>query len=278
MSYKTILVHCENEKSTHQLLEVACRLARSTEAHLIGLYPYAPVYLPAIMDEAYGSELIAYQRQRWEKESAEIKQIFESVVANQPFVSEWRATETFAQRLSTIVAEQSRTVDLVVVSQSPEVPTNSASDVPETVVFESGRSVLVVPNSGPGVKDFDRILVAWNSTKESARAVFDALPLLKNAKDVRILSIMPEKDEAEVDIPGAEIASALARHGVNVDTAERITAGGPAGEVLVNYVADHKFDLLVMGCYGHSRLRQFVFGGVTQYVLANMKTPVLLAH
>ncbi len=279
MSYKTILVYCEDEDRTHRLLEVACKLARDSEAHLIGFYPYAPVYLPAIMDEAYGAEIHSTNRKRWEDQAIKLQNVFEETVANQPFVGEWRTTkEICTKRLSNIVAEECRAVDLAVVSQSPEIPHNSASDVPEEVAFESGRPVLVVPNNGKTFPSMKRALIAWNGQKESARAVFDALPLLKHAENVRIVTITSKNDDVPNDVPGSELALALARHGVNVEIAEHVTTDTVSGDVLLDYAADHDRDLLVMGCYGHSRFREFVFGGVTNHVLAKMSMPVLLSH
>ncbi len=278
MSYKTILVHFEDEERAHGLLEVACKLARDAEAHLVGLYPFAPVYMPAIMDEAYGAELSAYQRRHWEEEAGRLKKLFEDVIANQPFVGEWSTTQAYSKRLSTIVAQQCRTADLAVVSQSPQLPVNSASDVPEEVALNSGRPVLVVPRKGEFSQFGRRVLVAWNGRKESARAVFDALPLLQKADHVRVLTMTPNEGDQGTDFPGAEIAASLARHGVKAEMAKRSGTDGGTGEALLEEVADHNCDLLVMGCYGHSRVREFVFGGVTKFVLEHMTQPVLLSH
>ena len=124
-----------------------------------------------------------------------------------------------------------------------------------------------------------RIVVAWNARRESARAVFDALPLLKKAREVIVVWVNPQEDgEAAGDLPGVDICTALARHGVKCEATQNIRPSLDVGATLLTTVKNNASDMLVMGCYGHSRLREFVFGGATRHVLENMTVPVLMSH
>jgi nucleotide-binding universal stress UspA family protein len=152
----------------------------------------------------------------------------------------------------------------------------SFHDVPIRLTLETGRPVLLVPADPKMTTVGQRITVAWNHSRESARAAFDALPMLQLAASVQILGINPTADNASG--PGEDLASALSRHGVNAHPTVANTAARGEGEELIAALARHESDMLVMGCYGHSRLREMVLGGVTKYVLAHANIPVLLSH
>ncbi len=143
----------------------------------------------------------------------------------------------------------------------------------------SGRPVLIVPSVGEPRSVGDKVLVAWNARREAARAVFDALPLLQRAKEVKVVWVNPqsEQDVAQ-DIPAADICAALARHNVKCQATEQLQPRTGVGETLLACAKEMDADLLVMGCYGHTRLREFVFGGASRHVLAQMSVPVLMSH
>jgi nucleotide-binding universal stress UspA family protein len=145
--------------------------------------------------------------------------------------------------------------------------------------MEAGRPVLIVPNAGVHSRVGERALVAWNGRREAARAVFDALPILRGASDVKVVWVNPqsERERAE-DIPAADICTALARHGVKCEATEQVAPRGGVGETLLARAREMGADLLVMGCYGHARLREFVFGGASRHVLGHMPIPVLMSH
>ena len=151
--------------------------------------------------------------------------------------------------------------------------------MPDRLVVESGRPVLLLPKTGE-VYDFGRrIVVAWNGRRESARAVYDALPMLKRAEEVIVVWINPQEEgEAAGDLPGIDICTALSRHGVKCEATQNVRPSVAVGQTLLSTVKSFGGDMLVMGCYGHSRMREFVFGGATRYVLENMHVPVLMAH
>ena len=279
MTYQTILLHLDEPDRVSGMLEAGCALARKFESHLTGLAVYVPVVLAAGATASYGPEIVAAHREEWERDAARMEERFRQACANQPFTSEWRIVDGGYQPMAATVAQQCGTADVVVVSQGAEMAAFGRDDLPERVVLEGGRPVLVVPRAGHYTTIGERALVAWNGKRESTRAIFDALPLLKAASDVKVLAVETGRSGEGIDFPGAEIAAALARHGVKVEAARTVLEGGASiGDELLNRRADEGRDLLVMGCYGHSRLHEFVFGGVTRDILANMTAPVLLSH
>jgi nucleotide-binding universal stress UspA family protein len=145
--------------------------------------------------------------------------------------------------------------------------------------MESGRPVLVVPNAGT----FDRVgasaVVAWNGSREAARAAFDALPFMKEAREVEILCIdVSDSYDQDASVAGAEIAAALARHDITVSFTAQRSDGVAHGDVIANHLADSGTDLLVMGAYGQSRLKEFIFGGATSRLLKSMPVPTLMSR
>jgi nucleotide-binding universal stress UspA family protein len=139
---------------------------------------------------------------------------------------------------------------------------------PEQVALASGRPVLIVPYAGHFDNVGRRVLIAWNATREAARAVSDAMPLLTSTELVTVLTIDPrEGPHGHGKLPGADIALHLARHGVEAQIERTVSAGMPVGEVLLSRVADLGADLIVMGAYGHSRAREVLLGGATRSVL-----------
>ena len=173
---------------------------------------------------------------------------------------------------------QARYADLVVVGQADPEPTATPSDLPETVALATGRPVLVVPHIGakpPG----KTVLLCWNASREAARAAADALPFLKAAQKVIVLVVNPKVSAAGHGAePGADAAAWLARHGVKVTVQRDVAPDADAGAVILSRAADLGADLIVMGIYGHSRLREMVLGGASRTLLGSMTVPVLMSH
>jgi nucleotide-binding universal stress UspA family protein len=169
---------------------------------------------------------------------------------------------------------------LVIASQTdPDWPGTERLDVAERLAIESGRPVLIIPNTGTPERVGDKVLVAWNARREAARAVFDALPILQHAKEVRVVWVNPQAErEHTQDVPAGDICATLARHAVKCEAVEEVRPGAGVGETLLACAKDWGADLLVMGCYGHTRLREFVFGGASRHVLSRMSIPVLMSH
>jgi nucleotide-binding universal stress UspA family protein len=142
-----------------------------------------------------------------------------------------------------------------------------------------GRPVLVLPYKGADALDLSEIVIGWNGHREASRAAFDAVPLLRLAGKVSVVYVDPQKDpDQRSAVPGADLAEALARHGVKAVAEGLTTEGIEAGQALLRRANDSGAGLVVMGAYGHSRLREFVFGGATSHVLGHLDRPVLMSH
>jgi nucleotide-binding universal stress UspA family protein len=280
MSYKTILVHLNDERCVKQVLRVAVPLARRFEAHLIGMHVLPPPFVVADVGFHYASQVIAIERKRLEEQAARIRAVFEDSTRGQPLVADWRQVDAETSDMSRALVEPARAVDLVVAAQlDPDWELSPLFDAPERLVLECGRPVLIVPYAGDHGEIGKRVMVAWNSRREASRAVFDALPLLKTAEQVSILWFNPDKDGvSKRELPTAEIAAALARHGVRATASQSFARDIDVGNELLSRLADESADMLVMGGYGHSRLREMVFGGATRAILKHMTVPVLMSH
>ena len=278
MTYKTILLHTNDERRVAGLVDAATHIATRHEAHLIGLYVMPPV--PTYGATSRGAAMIKSGLAKFREEAGRVQGAFEAACKGHPFVAEWRLVEPKDQGVAETVMQHGHAADLIVAGQrDQDFDFTSLLDVPERLAIESGRPVLIIPNSGNFVGFGKRITVAWNGKREAARAVFDALPLLKAADGVRIIWVNPKKGSVEAgDLPTAEIATALARHGVRCEATSTTASDMRVGDILISGLTDDGSDLLVMGAYGHSRLAEFVFGGATRHILEHMTVPVLMSH
>ncbi|WP_038035705.1 universal stress protein [Thermopetrobacter sp. TC1] len=280
MSYRTILVSLNDVDRVSEVLNVAAKVAKAFEAHVEGLFviPAPRIYPVATM--AMPPEVFEKHREAFEEMAENVHGQFRDFLEREGLNGEWRLIESPAPIIADVVIDAARRCDLVIASQPPEEETAAMeADFAERLVMESGRPVLFVPREGTFETVGEIIVAGWNGSREAARAVHDALPFLTRAKDVRIAWIDPQKNPQEAgDLPGAELADALARHGAPVAVDALVSGGLDAGEVLLNHVADTGADLLVMGAWGHSRLREYVFGGATQHVMEHMTVPVLFSH
>ncbi len=170
-----------------------------------------------------------------------------------------------------------RRFDLAIVGQA-EPETSAVEElIAESTLFQSGRPMIVVPYIQKAPLKLDRVMVCWDGSRQAARAIADAMPLLEKAGKVEIVIVANERGKQD-EIEGADMGQHLARHGLEVDV-KRITAGNiDVADALLSHVADSGTDFLVMGGYGHSRLREFVLGGVTHSILRSMTVPALLSH
>jgi nucleotide-binding universal stress UspA family protein len=278
MSYKTILVHLNDKRRTKAVLGPAIELARRTEAHLVGLHVYAAV--PAApVTVPYGAKvlgsLVAAERQ----ETEAIAAAFAEATRNQPFVAEWRAVKVPHVDLAAVVMDHGRAADLIVAGQTdPDWDLSPLMDFPERLALESGRPVLVVPYVGTYPDMGRNVVVAWKPGREAARAVFDALPILEAAETVTILEIKHKGEATDALAPDTTIAAALGRHGIKPVVRSSVAVDISVGDEILSRLADFGADLLVMGAYGHSRMRELVFGGATRHIARHMTVPTLFSH
>jgi len=174
--------------------------------------------------------------------------------------------------------EQANLSDIIVAGQlNPEKHIYGDKNQPEHLVMESGKPVLIVPYIGFPQSMGKNVMVAWDQSREASRAIHDAMPLLEKAENVHVCSVVNKK-ESETEIVAADLAEHLARHNINVETHPTVHTDVPVAETLLSRAADHDIDLMVMGAYGHSRLREYTLGGTTRTILKSMTLPVLMTH
>jgi nucleotide-binding universal stress UspA family protein len=277
MSYKTILVHLDHRPRSSVRLQLAFRLAERFDAHLVGLFAPGGARLPSYA-QAEGGPLL---REMLEKRRAEILQEarkrFQDVAGrNGGSRAEWRASESEPDQAVRLSA---RYADLVVAGQPESGDEVEQRGVANEMALTSGRPVLFVPYAGQFADVGKRVLIAWDAGREAARAVSDALPLLKGAEAVEVVAFDPERvGRRHGEEPGADIGLYLSRHGVKVTVARQSGAGYEVGGQILSRAADYGADLIVMGAFGHSRVRELVLGGATRTLLEAMTVPVLMSH
>jgi nucleotide-binding universal stress UspA family protein len=280
MSYKTVLVHCNDRRRIGALLAPALSLAERFQSHLIGLSVVPPVAVFSAAAPLGPPIIVDAHCELYRAENPAMRAAFEDAVRGRGFVAEWRDDDAGAFGVADRVLPYAYTADLVVASQTdPEWPGTDRLDIADWLALESGRPVLIVPNAGMHASVGERVLVAWNGRREAARAVFDALPILVRAKHVKVVWVNAQLErERAQDIPAADICNALARHAVKCEATEQVAPRGGVGETVLACAAEMGADLLVMGCYGHTRVRELVFGGASRHILTHMTIPVLMSH
>jgi nucleotide-binding universal stress UspA family protein len=278
MSYKSILVHCDASRSVGARLSAAADVAQRFEARLVGLHAREPFDIASLGEGALaiGPFIDAYQV-GCEAAEKTAHAAYDKATKGRNLTSEWRVTEAFSEDA---LAVNARYADLLVVGQAdPDDPSASRDDLPEAIAFATGRPVLVVPQIGALSPVGKTVMLCWNASRESARAAADALPFLKAAEKVIVLVVDPEvSSNGHGQEPGADVALWLARHGVKVVVQRDVAADSKIGEIILSRAADCGADLIVMGIYGHSRLREMVLGGVSRTLLSSMTVPVLMSH
>ena len=279
MGYKTILVHCNDRQRLSRLLDPAVTLCASFGAHLVGVSVTPPIaVIAAGMPGAPDVIVIDEHAKAYQAENPAMKAAFEKAAYAQNVTAEWREEDAGSSTVARVIMRHARTADLIIASQSVTDRKGSFDlDVPDRLALESGRPVLINPNTGPQQAIPKRIVVGWTDRREAARAVFDALPLLQRADKVTVVEVDPESGHEVVETRTA-ICAALTRHGIVCEPETATSRHGNAGDALLACCERAKADLLVMGCYGHSRLREFVLGGATRHLLTGMTLPVLMSH
>jgi len=281
MYYKDMVVVLDSEPTARERTDLAAALAERFAAHLVGLYPLptpqAPRHLgyydPALLDPFF-----AELRERARGAAVKAREMFDHATGLRRLSAEWRE---LPEGRDADPALHARYSDLTILGQlDPDrAETEMIRPRPEQVALASGRPVLIVPYAGHFANVGRRVLIAWGATREAARAVSDAMPLLVSAELVTVLTIDPrEGPDGHGEVPGADIALHLARHGVKAQIERTVSGGLPVGEVLLSRAADLGADLIVMGAYGHSRARELLLGGATRSVLRSMTVPVLMSH
>ena len=209
-------------------------------------------------------------------EAEQAQQAFERRAKLAGTIFDSRILTDDVENAALIFSEIARNYDLSVIAQAEPDDGLSETLMVEACLFDSGRPVLVVPYIQTEGVRLDRVMVCWDGSRNSARAVGDALPLLKRAKKIDVVTI--EQKEQKNSLKGAQIAEHLARHKLKVELKSIVAPDTDVASVILSQAADSGTDLLVMGGYGHTRIREFVLGGATRGILGSMTVPVLMAH
>ena len=277
MGYKTILVHCDASRGTAGRLGIAVDLADHFAGHVVGLHVRQAFQAPAFTDAgpAIDSLYRTYET-TMRAEEAMATAAFRDAVGNQGISSEWRVADGYVDE---ILAAEARVADLVIVGQAEpdSPPTATPDDLAEDIAMAAECPVLIVPHIGAAKPPGKTVMLCWNDSREAKHAAVGALPLLAAADKVIVLIIDPKASRGREE-PGADVAVWLARHGVKVTVQRDSAADSDVGGVILSRAADHDIDLIVMGIYGHSRMRERVLGGASRTLLASMTAPLLVAH
>lgn len=277
MALKDLIVHVNASKHCRSRMEIAAHVAKAFDARVTGLFTSAPHDVPFFMMEEIEAKVRPTMRAWWVETRNRLKGEFEAAARDAGVAADWLEIEDGGDAT---VPYESRYADLTILGQvdRDELLPRSEYDIPERVALESGRPVLVVPYAGAFDSVGQRILVAWNGSPQSARAVNDALPFLKRAKTVVVLTVNAAGARRHKnDKPGAHIAAHLSRHGVTAKVQD-LTVDTSADELILSRAADEAADLIVMGAYGHPRASEMVLGGATRALFKHMTVPVLMSH
>jgi nucleotide-binding universal stress UspA family protein len=272
-----IVVFVDGQSETTGILEFAGVLAEENGARLIAVFMQPATALTPAETFAEGKgirEVIDAHRAQLEEIEAVHRAVFDNIVRRHEIQSEWRSVSHF----SSDVGGHAHYADLVVVTcPDPGSVTASPPGLIESLVLTSGRPIIIFPLRGT-VSRVRRILVGWNARREAIRAVADARPLLGRADAIEVLVVDLQRHTGHGQEPGADIARHLAHHGAQVEVQRLSSRGEDVGHLLLSQAAAFGADLVVMGAYGHSHLREWVFGGVTRVVLREAGVPVLMSR
>jgi nucleotide-binding universal stress UspA family protein len=273
---KDILVNLSVGKPHDVAGDFAISIATLLDAHLSARAMACKLPVGgSVLDGATAGFIDAFTAERQE-EAEQAKKSFDERTRRTGIRADSSILTDYAAEVAQIFAETARHYDLSVVAQ--EEPEN---DIPESLIieaalFESGRPVLIVPYiQRTGIK-LDRVMLCWDGSRNAARAVGDAMPLLKQAGRIDVVTV--DTKERRNTIRGAQIAEHLARHGLKVDLKPIVAPDSDVANVVLSQAADSEANLIVMGGYGHTRLREFILGGATRGMLESMTVPVLMSH
>jgi nucleotide-binding universal stress UspA family protein len=280
MGYRTLLAILDTPKTTRQVTDFAVALANQFQAHVIGAHAEAIAMVPLVAPmEIPDPATVQALQDMAHQETETVETMFREIGEREGLSHEWRSFITSSGFNSAALIDSARSADLVIAAQGDSGLLSDSRSELESFLFESGRPVLLITHILKEPKPIRRVLIAWNGSREAARATFDALPFLKAAEAVEIFTV-DAADTAHQSgaMAGAEIAAALARHGINVTLTASEKSGLDPAMAIENRLSDSSIDLLVMGAYGNKRWWEMLFGGVTRTLLDSMTALTLLSR
>ena len=278
MAFKDILIHVDSTPASALRLGLGLTLARRFGARITGLHIVPDPEVPPYFKPSAVERIAEIYRENAGEAARLAETNFREATKNADVVIAWRS---ISGDLTRLLAEQARFSDLLLLGQydTENPPTISAFLLPEKVVVDAGTPILVVPTRQAFDDIGQHVLVTWDGSRESARAIHDAIPLLRTAKRVSLLAVDPDRQgHVRSGANAAEIVAHLSRHGITTAAMEFPSGAENITEVLLAHVAESGADLLVMGAYGHPRLVEFMLGGITQNLLGRVSVPVLISH
>ena len=257
--------------------EFALSVARAFAAYAVGVaFQYDPIMPIALMDDV-PPDVIDTQRAENQRAANAATSRFDGAARVASVLSETCIVESTMAGVATRFAHIARRFDLSIVAQAKPEADGPEALIVEQALFGSGRPVLVVPYVQTAPFNADRVMLCWDGSQTAARAAGDAVPFLSRAKTVEVFIVESGKLKSD-EIPGADIARHLARHIHSVSVTRTASGETDVASVILSHAADTGADMLVMGGYGHSRLREFILGGATRAILNSMTVPTLMSH
>ncbi|MDE0045931.1 MAG: universal stress protein [bacterium] len=273
MAYRDILVHLSRDRRSPARLDAAVGLAERHGGRVTGVYVHSRSASPGRGNLDAPADASRERNRQPGDPATEAQGEFADRMARTDVLHEWRLLQGNPVEAVTTCA---RYADITVVGQTDSDDEASITGLVDNLVLDAGGPVLVWPYAGSFDTRAETVLLAWNGTREAKRALSDALPLLRQANNVIVFSIGTDDG---THLPGADASAHLARHGVKADARHRPASPDiAAADVLLSAISDYGVDLLVMGAYGHHRLRELLLGGMTRDILRRMTVPVLMSH
>jgi nucleotide-binding universal stress UspA family protein len=257
--------------------DYAISVAATFGAHIAGIgFIYEPV-IPGSMLGGIPTDLIEAQREENSRAAREAIDRFEAAARAAGLSAETRMVDASVAGAADLFGRIARRFDVAVVGQARREQGASEELLIEGALFGSGRPVIVVPYIQKQGLKLDRVIICWDGSRPAARAIGDAMPLLKRAKSIEIVVVTGERDKSG-EITGTNMRRHLARHDITTEIKHITGAGVDVPNTILSHAADSGTDFMVLGGYGHSRLREFILGGVTRSILGEMTVPVLMSH
>lgn len=274
---KDVVVNLTGGHPQDFAFDYAISVAAAFGAHIAGIgFIYEPV-IPGSMLGGIPTDLIEVQREENSRAAKEAIARFETAAKAAGVSAETRTVDASVAGAADLFGRIARRFDIAVVGQARREQGASEELLIEGALFGSGRPVIIVPYIQKQGLKLERIIVCWDGSRPAARAIADAMPLLRRAKAIEIVVVTGERDKSG-EITGTNMRRHLARHGINVDIKRITGAGADVPNTILSHAADSATDFMVLGGYGHSRLREFILGGVTRSILRTMTVPVLMSH
>jgi nucleotide-binding universal stress UspA family protein len=275
---KDILLCLERDQAYDQVRDFGLSIAETLKAHVKGVAFAHDPDLSGYLMPNLPAQMLAEMRAEGEKVARATIARFEVAAERSGLSREHGVVIENESGISSAYSRLVRNSDLAILMQSDPDGVNNDALI-EASLFDSGRPVIVLPYIQRGALKLDRVVCCWDGSNAATRAIHDALPLLVGASNVELLVVRSGRgDSARSEIGGIEMAKHLARHDVKIEVETTPTGGIDVASVILSHAADWSASLIVMGGYGHSRLREFILGGTTRGILSSMTVPVFMSH